>query len=184
MSDAVKYIAIALLILLSAFFSASEIAYASVNVQRLRNKAEEKRSLNLRLAVKICEDYSRNLGAILIGNNIANTAASSIATVIVVSLLGDDFAWIATLVMTVLVLIFGEIIPKVLSKQFSEIATQWFAIPVSFVTLILRPLNAVVMLIVNIVSKIWSGSETDSEAVSEDDLENIIDIVEDEGVLD
>ncbi len=184
MSNIMQYIAIAVLIIISAFFSASEIAYASVNIQRLRNKAEEKRSLNLRLAVKICEDYSRNLGAILIGNNIANTAASSIATLIVVSLLGDDFAWIATLVMTVLVLIFGEIIPKVLSKQFSETATQWFALPISFVTLILRPVNAVVMVIVNLVSKIWSGSETDSEAVSEDDLENIIDIVEDEGVLD
>jgi len=184
MSSIMQYVAIALLIFLSGFFSASEIAYASVNVQRLRNKSEEKKSLNLRLAVKICEDYSRNLGAILIGNNIANTAASSIATVIVVSLLGEDFAWVATLVMTFLVLIFGEIIPKVLSKQFSEITTQWFAVPVSFVTLILRPVNAVVMLIVNLVSKIWSGSETDSEAVSEDDLENIIDIVEDEGVLD
>lgn len=184
MSNALKYIYIILLILLSAFFSASEIAYASVNVQRLRNKAEEKKKLSLRLAVKICEDYSRNLGAILIGNNIANTAASSIATVIVVSFLGDDFAWVATAVMTLLVLIFGEIIPKVLSKQFSEKTTTWFAIPVSFITVILRPVNFVVMLIVNLVSKIWSGSETDSEAVSEEDLENIIDIVEDEGVLD
>ncbi len=179
-----RYIAIILLILVSAFFSATEIAFSSVNALRLKNLKKEKETLSRILAVKILDDYDNLLSSILIGNNIANMASSSIATIIVIGWWGDGYAWASTVIMTLLVLTFGEIIPKVLAKQFPEVVCCFAAIPIYTLSVILKPLNFVIMGFVNLVSKIWEKSADDSEAVSEDDFENIIDIVEDEGVLD
>ncbi len=179
----IQFIAVALLILCSAFFSGTEMAFSGVNSNRLKNRTE-KGGLASRTALKMVEKYNEFLAAILIGNNIVNTAASSIATLIVLDLLGDGYAWVSTAVMTLLVLMFGEILPKVLAKQFAEKYCVLSAIPVYIISIVLKPLLALINLMVKLVSKIWSGSESDSDAVSEDDFENIIDIVEDEGVLD
>ena len=184
MNESLRYLAIALLVLVSAFFSATEIAFASVNPARLKARRQKKDSLSLSLAIKIVDDYENMLGAVLVGNNLANIAASSIATLIVIDLLGDGYAWVATLVMTLLVLTFGEVIPKVLAKQFSEQFTVAVAIPIYTLSVLLKPITVVMMAFIRLLSKLWESSVADSDAVSEDDLENIIDIVEDEGVLD
>ena len=184
MNESLRYVGIALLILVSAFFSGTEIAFASANPARLKSKRQQKDSLSLSIAVKIVDDYDNMLGAVLIGNNLANIASSSIATLIVMDLLGEDYAWVATLVMTVLVLIFGEIIPKVLAKQFSEQFCAAVAIPIYALSLILKPITLVMTGLIGLLSKLWESSIADPDAVSEDDFENIIDIVEDEGVLD
>ncbi len=178
-----EVIAVVLLILCSAFFSGTEMAFSGVNTNRLKSRAENG-GLAVRTALKMVERYNEFLAAILIGNNIVNTAASSIATVIVLDLLGDGFAWVSTVAMTLLVLMFGEILPKVLAKQCAEKYCVLSALPVYIISIVLKPLLAVINLMVKLASKIWSGSESDSDAVSEDDFENIIDIVEDEGVLD
>lgn len=179
----IEFIAVFVLILFSAFFSGTEMAFSGVNASRLKAKAE-KGGLPMRTALKIVERYNEFLAAILIGNNIVNTVSSSIATLIVLELLGDGFAWVSTVVMTLLVLMFGEILPKVLAKQVAEKYCVLSALPIYIISIVLKPLLAVINLIVKLASKIWSGSESDSDAVSEDDFENIIDIVEDEGVLD
>lgn len=184
MNESLRYLAIALLVLVSAFFSATEIAFASVNPARLKARRQKKDSLSLSLAIKTVDDYENMLGAVLVGNNLANIAASSIATLIVIDLLGDGYAWVATLVMTLLVLTFGEVIPKVLAKQFSEQFTVAVAIPIYTLSVLLKPITVVMMAFIRLLSKLWESSVADSDAVSEDDLENIIDIVEDEGVLD
>ena len=184
MNESLRYLAIALLVFVSAFFSAAEIAFASVNPTRLKARRQKKDSLSLSLAIKIVDDYENMLGAVLVGNNLANIAASSIATLIVIDLLGDGYAWVATLVMTLLVLTFGEVIPKVLAKQFSEQFTVAVAIPIYTLSVLLKPITVVMMAFIRLLSKLWESSVADSDAVSEDDLENIIDIVEDEGVLD
>ena len=186
MSDIILYFSVVVLIFVSAFFSATEIAYSSVNVLRLKNLLKDRDTLSRRLAVKILDDYDNLLSSILIGNNIANMASSSIATVLVVGWFGGDesYAWVSTVGMTVLVLIFGEIIPKVLAKQFPETFCCFAAIPIYLLSIIFTPINFVIMGFVNLVSKIWEKNVDDSEAVSEEDFENIIDIVEDEGVLD
>ena len=184
MNESLRCVGIALLILVSAFFSGTEIAFASANPARLKSKRQQKDSLSLSIAVKIVDDYDNMLGAVLIGNNLANIAASSIATLIVMDLLGEGYAWVATLVMTVLVLIFGEIIPKVLAKQFSEQFCAAVAIPIYALSLILKPITLVMTGLIGLLSKLWESSIADPDAVSEDDFENIIDIVEDEGVLD
>lgn len=179
----IQFIAVAVLILCSAFFSGTEMAFSGVNSNRLKNRAE-KGGFAPRTALKMVERYNEFLAAILIGNNIVNTASSSIATLIVLDLLGDGYAWVSTAVMTLLVLMFGEILPKVLAKQFAEKYCVLSAIPVYIISIVLKPLLAVINLMVKLASKIWSGSESDNDTVSEDDFENIIDIVEDEGVLD
>lgn len=184
MNESLRYAGIALLILVSAFFSGTEIAFASVNPARLKSKRQKKDSLSLAIAAKIVDDYENMLGAVLIGNNLANIAASSIATLIVMDLLGEGYAWVATLVMTLLVLVFGEIIPKVLAKQFAEQFCTAVAIPIYVLSVIFKPITIVMMAIINLLSKLWKSSVADPDAVSEDDFENIIDIVEDEGVLD
>ena len=186
MSDFLLYSAIPLLLLVSAFFSASEIAFASLNVLRLKKRQEEHPTQIKKWALKIAEDYENTLGAILIGNNLANNAASSIATVIVIAIFNgnDEYAWVSTVVMTLLVLTFGEIIPKVLAKQFADKFALVITAPIYILTVIFKPITGIMMFFVNMVAKIWSGSVSDSSAVSQDDFENIIDIVEDEGVLD
>ncbi len=186
MNSAFGYIAVFALILVSAFFSATELAFSSANALRLKNMQKEKASLSRGIAIRILDDYENLLSSILIGNNIANMASSAIATVIVVGWFGgnEDYAWVSTVIMTLLVLTFGEIIPKVLAKQFPEKFCSFAATPIYIISIILKPFNWIVMVFVNLASKTWAKSADDSEAVSEEDFENIIDIVEDEGVLD
>lgn len=179
-----SFVYIGLLLLLSAFFSATEIAFASVNTSRLKSRLEKKNTLSVRLALRLTERYDDALGAVLIGNNLANNAASAIATVIVLTLLGDHYAWVSTVVMTLLVLVFGEIIPKVLAKQFSEKFSVFVSVPIYLLSIVLWPVTALMLGIIKLVSGIWEENVADGDAVSEDDLENIIEVVEDEGVLD
>ena len=114
-----SYLAIVGLLALSAFFSGSEIAYAKSNRLRLRAATEEG-SLLAKVAYYIYQAYDNALVTILIGNNLVNIAASSLATVIAVALIGDNGAWIATLIMTVLIITFGEIVPKIVASQVPE----------------------------------------------------------------
>ena len=104
-------------ICLSAFFSASEMAYSSANLLRLE-KAKEDGSRRAAVALRLAEQYDDALSAILIGNNLVNIAASSLGSVLVVLLTGSDAkAWLATLIVTVLIIIFGETIPRLPRKR-------------------------------------------------------------------
>ncbi len=184
MTNILRYFAVIILIAVSAFFSGTEIAYTSVNSVRLKNRQKNSDSLSLAIAIKIHNNYENLLSSILIGNNIANMASSSVATLIVISWWGADYAWTSTVIMTLLVLIFGEILPKVIAKQIPEFFCIFSAIPMYILTIIFKPVNLLIMSFVNLMSKLWEKGVVDSEAVSEEDFESIIDIVEDEGVLD
>lgn len=184
MNDFVLYIEIAAMLLLSAFFSASEMAFASASTTKLDTIKDTKNTISVRTAIKIKNNFDDSLGAILAGNGLVNNFSSAIAAVIVISLLGQGYAFVSTIVMTLLVLTFGEIIPKSLAKQFPEKFCLFAALPIYIITVILKPFLFVVVKAVDLISKLWEDNISDSEAVSEDDLENIIDIVGDEGVLD
>ncbi len=184
MPDFLSYISIPILIVFSAFFSASEIAFASVSALRLKTLSNEKESVPRFFALKIHENYQSVLTSIVVGNTIVNIASSSIATVIVIALFGESRAYISTVVMTVIILIFGEVLPKVLAKALPDKFAVLVSVPLYVVSLVLRPISFVFVLIIKLVSKLWENKKTDTESVSEDDFENIIDIVEDEGVLD
>lgn len=184
MSNLILYIEIAVLLLFSAFFSASEMAFASVSSLRLNSLNDAKSTFSTRIAIRIKDRFDDALGAILAGNGLVNNYSSAIATVIVISLLGQKYAFVSTVVMTLLVLTFGEIIPKNLAKQFPEKFCLFAAVPIFILTVVLKPFLFVVVKAVDFISKLWENRVSDGETVSEDDLENIIDIVGDEGVLD
>jgi len=184
MSDVLSYLSIPLFLLCSAFFSASEIAFASVSRYRLNALQKEKKTPSRTFAVKIFDDYSNILSTILIGNTLVNIAASSVATVIVIGLLGEKSAFLATVIMTLLVLIFGEIVPKVVAKKIPDRFAVFVSVPLYLISIVLKPVTWLFVLFLKLISLLWRGNKSLSDTVSEDDFENIIDIAEDEGVLD
>ena len=179
------YIGILFCLVCSAFFSGSEIAYTSVNQLRLK-KAAEAGSKTAALAYDITQKFDRMLSTILIGNNLVNILASSAATVIALHIFpGASGAAIATAIMTVLILIFGEIVPKIISKDHAEVIARFAAIPLRVLMFILCPVVYLVVTAVNQLSRLWKGNETESEpSVTEDDLVSMIDTAEEEDVID
>ncbi|MCQ2353518.1 MAG: hemolysin family protein [Clostridia bacterium] len=188
------YIAIIFLMLvLSAFFSGSEISFNAANKMRLHHAAEEGKK-TAKIAYSISEHFTTALSAILIGNNLANIAASTCATTLFIQLFThlsgkDNLAGVAstvsTIVMTLIVLIFGEICPKILCKQNADKVVRWVAIPVRVLTIVLFPAVIIVMGLLWLLRKLW-GKDSDGSApdVTEDELSSIIDTVEEEGVID
>ena len=172
-------LAFVLLLAFSAFFSASETALSCVNKIRLRNKADDgdKRA---ETALHHAEDYDRTLSSILVGNNVVNLSASSLATVFCSTLLGEQTGpVVATVVVTILVLIFGEIMPKSFAKTNSEKVSLAVARPMTLVKTILKP---VVFLFAQLQKLATRGGD-DSPSVTEAELKTIIDTVEEDGVL-
>ncbi|HHU52891.1 MAG TPA: HlyC/CorC family transporter [Clostridiaceae bacterium] len=175
------YIGIAICILFSAFFSASEIAFSSVNLMRLKSKAE-KGNVPARLAVYIVENFDNTLSTILIGNNLVNIAATSISTVLVIALVGEKGTFLATLVITVIILIFGEITPKIIAKKIPFQFALFASLPVRVLMLILSPVIKVVVAIVGLFSKRWKND--DDEKMTVEELTTIIEHIEDDGIID
>ncbi len=177
-----NFLLIVVLLLLSAFFSASETAFASVNRIRLKNYAA-KGDRRAGKALEISENYDRAITAILIGNNIVNIASASLGTIVFTKLFGDSGVGIATAVMTVLVLIFGEILPKSIAKENAEGMALSVAGILNLVIFLLTPFTWIFGKIKLFASKlVFSGEERPS--VTEDELKYIIDEIEDEGVLE
>ena len=168
----------------SAFFSATEMAYSSCNVMRLEN-ARDNGSRKAGLAVRITEHYDDALSAILIGNNLANIASSSLASVLVILLLGDGYAWLATLTITILVIVFGETIPKISAKKNANSLAVNCAGFTNFLMILLKP---VIWIVVTLIHLITSGMKGESTEISADEaveeLQSIIETAEDEDVLD
>ncbi len=186
-----SYVIIVLMVILSAYFSASEISFNASNKMRLKKAAEGGDKLS-GLAYRISEDFTSALSAILIGNNLVNIAASTTATVLAMSLLlrvagntSDALAsFLATVVMTVIILIFGEILPKIIAKNYADKTVRIFAIPTRILTIILYPVVWLVMLLIRLLSRIWGKDSEDEPTVTEEELSSIIDTIEEEGVID
>ena len=172
-------------ILVSAFFSGSEMALSSVNTVRLENEAKSG-SRKAARALKLTERFDDTLSAILVGNNLANTAASALTAVLIILLTGSDrLNGLGTLVVTVLVIIFGETIPKIACKKNANRVSLSVSGTIRFLTGLFFPLNFVVVGLVNQITKgiPQEGEESDQEEAQEE-LQSIIETAEDEGVLD
>ncbi|MBR0521824.1 MAG: HlyC/CorC family transporter [Firmicutes bacterium] len=178
-----QYIGIVILILLSAFFSGSEIAFASSSEMKLRKASEDRPTPVSRATYDIFSRYDDALISILIGNNLVNIGSSAVATVIAISLMGDSGAPVATAIMTVIIVIFGEITPKILASRAPETFASWVAIPLRFIMIVTFPVAWIVKKMLALLSSLWKGSTTD-DAVTEDDLETMLDTAEDEGIVD
>ena len=150
------YVVILVMIMLSAFFSASEIAFNSANKMRLRRSAEGG-SKTAKIAFAITEKFTTTLSAILIGNNLANIAVSTCSTLIIMNLFSKENVAIAsaitTILITVVILIFGEIVPKVIAKQKADTVVKLVAVPIRLITLILMPIVFVVMALLFVLRK-------------------------------
>lgn len=183
MPDALRYILIVVCILFSAVFSGSEIAFMQLNETKLRHDAEERNNRLAKAALRFQERIDSGLIAILIGNNLVNIGSSSIAAALAISLMGEGGAWVATAIMTVLIITFGEIIPKIFASERAEGVAKAFVLPLAALRILLFPLIWVLQQGLKRLSRIWKNNESD-DAVTEDDMETILDTVEDEGVVD
>ena len=175
------YIIFAVLLAFSAFFSASETALSSANKIRLRTQAEDGNKKAAR-ALDLIDGYDRTLSTILVGNNVVNLYASSLATAAAIAVWGGSGSAIATIITTVLVLVFGEILPKSYAKDHSETLSLQVAGPLTVLRTILTP---VVWIFIGI-KRLFTGRGSDASlqpSVTEDELKTIIDTVEEEGVL-
>ena len=180
------YVVILVMIMLSAYFSASEIAFNSSNKMRLR-RAAEGGSKTAKIAFAITENFTTALSAILIGNNLANIAVSTCSTLIILNLFKNNVALastVTTILITIVILIFGEIIPKVLAKQNADTVVRIIAIPTKILTIILSPFVAIVMALLFVLRKIWGKDQkSDAPTVTEEELVTIIDTIEEEGLI-
>lgn len=182
MQTATYLIIIILLLLTSALFSACEMAYSSVNRIRLKNY-EMQGNKQAKKALKIVDSFDDALTSILIGNNIVNIASASIGTILFTEIFGSKGVGISTAVMTILVLVFGEIIPKSIAKENPERFVLFFATPLSICIWIMKPFVLLFSGLKKLISKFTSSSEK-RPTITEDELKYIIDEIEEEGVLE
>lgn len=179
-----QVIALFILLLLSGFFSASESALTSLSKIRLRHMVDEKIK-NADIVSKLVDNPSRMLGSILVGNNIVNIAASSIATSLAISIWDNAGVGIATGIMTILVLIFGEITPKSLAVQHTEKVSLLVSKPINFISIILNPIVTVFIYLTNIIIKLFGGNiDKNATFITEEELKTIVDVSHEEGVLE
>lgn len=174
---------IVLCLVCSAFFSATEMAYSSCNRLRLEN-ARDDGSRKAARAVKIIDRFDDALSAILIGNNLANIAGSSLASVLVMLLLGDGYAWLATLVMTVLIIIFSETMPKILAKKNATNCAIKYSGTIRVLMIVLFPLVWIVVGLVHLITNRIRTGETGESDEAVEELQSIIETAEDEAVID
>ncbi len=176
-------ILIVVLICFSAYFSATETAFSSLNRTRLKTLCEKgNKQKQARLAYSLSEQYDRLISTILIGNNIVNIASASIGTVLFVSLFGDIGATISTAVVTVAVLIFGEVTPKSIAKDCPEKFAMFSAPFMKVLMVLLTPVTVLFSYWKKAVSKVLR-LESDNR-ISQEELLTLVDEVQQSGSID
>ena len=172
------------LVIMSGYFSATETAFSAVNKIKLKTLAEDG-NRRAKLVLKLCDNYDRLISTILIGNNIVNIALSAIATVYFINLMNGHTAapTVATVVVTVVVLIFGEVTPKSLAKDFPEKFAMFSAPIISLLIGLLLPLNALFYAWKKLISKVIKKNE-DDDKMSQEELLMFVEEVEQEGTID
>lgn len=177
---------------LSAFFSASEMAYSSCNSMRLESIKDDKGKgwKKAATAMKIVENFDQALSAILIGNNLVNIAASSMSSVLVIIVMTaaglnpDNYGWLSTLVITILVIIFGETMPKISAKRNATKIAMRNAPFVNFLMIVFKPIIWIVVKTIALITKPLKGEQDANQEESVEELQSIIETAEDEGIID
>ena len=173
--------AMVICVILSGYFSATETAFSSVNKTRLKAMAE-KGDHKAELALRLAEDYDKLISTILIGNNVVNIALASIGTLFFVNLLPDNGATVSTAVITVVVLIFGEITPKSIAKDYPEKFAMFSAPLINMLIVLLTPLNFLFGLWKKLVGMIFKGEQ--DAGMSQEELLLLVDEVQQDGAID
>ena len=183
-SDYIQLLILILLIGLSAFFSSAETALTTVNKIRIRNLAEagDKSAVTL---TKVLEDQGKMLSAILVGNNVVNLTASSMSTTLAMNIWSNKAVGIATGVLTLVILVFGEISPKTISTLYSEkISLKYAKIIYMFMTVMTPVIYAVNVLSSGFLRLVHVEPNRKQEAITEDELRTIVEVSHEEGVIE
>ena len=179
-----QLILLVILLVMSGFFSMSETALMALSKIRIRHMVDEGVK-GAKLVEKLSEDPSKLLGAILIGNNIVNIGASALATSIAVKAIGESGVGLVTIIMTILVLIFGEITPKSIAKQKSEEVALKVSKPINLVVKLFKPFIYVFTAISGVFIKLLGGDPKATEPfITEEELKTMVGVSEEEGVLE
>lgn len=188
-------IAIVVLLIFSIFFSSADMTYASVNQLRLK-KSVEKGSRTAKLALKFAQNYDETITTILFCNNLVNIGATSLATVLGYQIftvekfsqsIYDLSPTIMSIILFVLLLIFGEIFPKVIARAYSYRFSLLFAYPIAFFKIIIFPIVFVSSKFGKLCVKPFiknSSSDTSNDSITDDELNQIIETIQEEGVID
>ena len=181
MSNTTSIIFMAVMVAFSAYFSATETAFSSLNKTRLKVLAEkgDKKAI---LALELSDKYDKMITSILIGNNIVNIAMTSVCTLLFVHLMADAGATVSTIVSTVVVLIFGEITPKSLAKEMPEKFAMFSAPFLRVLMILLTPFSFVFSALKNLMGKVIRNTE--DRRMTQEELLMLVDEVKQEGGLD
>ena len=181
--NAIDIIVLLLLLLLSAFFSSAETAMVSVN--RIRMKAlADGGNRRASIVLGILENYSRMLSAILIGNNIVNLTSSALMTVLVTRLAGSSFVGVGTGILTILVLIVGEIVPKTAASACAERLSLLYAPALSVLIKVLTPVIFLVNSVSDLILRIMRVDTDTRSAMTESELRTYVDVSHEDGVIE
>jgi len=176
----IYYSIIVILILFSAFFSGSEISLAVCNKFRLKKNADAG-SRSAKNTVYLTDHYSSSISTILVGNNLVNILASSIATLLALNWAVSNKDLYVTLIMTLIILIFGEIVPKNLCSEYADRFVLFCSFPLRVLTILFYPVVSLVSRMVERLSVLWKPKEEPS--VTQDELYTALEEIEDEGVF-
>ncbi|MDU7165153.1 hemolysin family protein [Finegoldia magna] len=181
-SSTSQIIALVFLVAMSAVFSSSETAITSVSKIKVR-QLDQKDNKNAHLLRKLHDNMQATISTILIGNNIVNIAASSIATILFTNIFHQNGALVSTVVMTVSVLIFGEVLPKTIAQYKNKSVALKFSRFIYLLTIIFKPIVKVLNLLTRLVIKMFIGDNGDSSTLTEEELKTLVEVSEEEGVL-
>lgn len=183
-STGIQIVIVLALLALSAFFSSAETALTTVNKMRVRNLAEAGNKDAL-ILTKVIEDPGKMLSTVLVGNNIVNLSASSMMTTLTMELFGSKAVGIATGILTLLILVFGEIIPKNVSNLYSETTALKYARIISFLMFVLTPVIYLVnQIALGLLLLLGMDPNKKKEAITEDELRTIVEVSHEEGVIE
>ena len=183
-SHIIELIVIIVLVVLSSFFSASETAFSMASMIKLKSMSEEGHKGAV-TAMKILDNPKKMLSTVLVGNNIVNIASSSIATTLFIALLGSSGASVATIILTVVLLIFGEITPKTLASGNPERFACAVAPVIRMFTIVLTPIVFIINVLAGLLIKILTrGKNNDKSAMTESELRALLDVSSEEGVIE
>lgn len=174
-----------ILISLSALFSMSETAFMSINKIRVKTLAEENNKKAI-LILSLLKEQNRLLSSVLVGNNLVNIAASSLTTSFVISIFGNEGTGvaIATGLVTLIILIFGEITPKSLATQNAESIAFGVCRFIKFITIVFTPVVAILNIVSGFFVRLFGGNAIKGPTMTEEDLKTIVTVSHEEGVLE
>ena len=179
------WLIVAICSLFSMFFSAADMVYGMVDKDRL-NREKGKKEKRAKIALNIANDYELSISAILLGNNIVNIFASSIVTIIGLSLSSNQEVGtvVATIIFTVFIIVFCEFIPKAFAKRFNYYLSLTFAYPVIFFKYLFFILVWPIAKLFKLFGKLFAKKSKEEDEIDEDVLTEMVDAIEEEGILE